>query len=127
MSGGWGGGGGGGAGANIPLSSSISANGILDGTTPVTIVPAPASGVKYYVMDINIYNKDTADVTITVTLVDSGGTNSILKRMIMDPSDTTGLGGMLLDATTKSVTVVMSGAPATSQPEWAVTYGEAGV
>ena len=45
----------------------------LNGTTAVTILSAPASSTEFVVRGIEIYNADTASVTLTVRLVDSSG------------------------------------------------------
>lgn len=39
-----------------------------NGTTPVALVPSPASGVQRVIDTINIYNPNAANVTITITL-----------------------------------------------------------
>jgi hypothetical protein len=54
----------GGAGGNEPL--------LTNGTTPITLVPSPPSGVERLVSQISIPNADTATRTVTVNIVRSG-------------------------------------------------------
>jgi hypothetical protein len=59
----------------------------LNSTTPVTICPAPPSGTTRYVETINIYNKDTASVTVQVN-IDDGGTDFILLKKTLATLET---------------------------------------
>jgi hypothetical protein len=53
---------------NTGTSFTESANdGALNGTSPVTIVAAPASGAKRVIKSITIENRDTADITFTLS------------------------------------------------------------
>lgn len=56
-------------------------------TTPVTIVSAPASSTYRQVQYINIYNADTANVTLTIRLDDSTNERIIIKPTIQ-PGET---------------------------------------
>lgn len=102
-------------------------NGALNGGTPVTIVAAPAAATRRLVRLINIANRDTANVTLTITKVVSGGTDSVLvSAMQLAPGDTLIYDDVVvLDATTKSITAVLSGAVSTTEPDWNTTWGDA--
>lgn len=63
-----------------------STDGALTGTTPVTVVAAPASGVRRVIKEITIYNRDTAAVTITINL-DNGGTLRQLTKVTLQVGD----------------------------------------
>jgi len=54
-------------------------DGALNGTSQVTIVAAPASGAKRVIKSITIENKDTADVTFTLSYNNNGTLRTIVK------------------------------------------------
>lgn len=56
--------------------------GALNSTTPVTLVAAPSSGHKHTVLAINIYNKDTAAVTLTINYNDNSTLRVIWKGVL---------------------------------------------
>ncbi len=61
-------------------------DGVLDGTTQVTLVAAPANGQRV-VTALNIANTDTAAVALTIAYVSSGGTRIIWSGSL-NPGDT---------------------------------------
>lgn len=101
----------------------IGQEGALNGTTPVTIVSVPSSGQRKLVNKINIHNRDTASVTVTV----SKNKNATLRRLIrvtLEPDDTLIYDSIIvLDATDESVEAVLSGAPSTSNPDYDTSAG----
>lgn len=64
-----------------------SSTGSLTGTTVKTILTAPAASTQRQVKEINIYNADTASVTITVQL-DESGSNLPLFTMVVPAGKT---------------------------------------
>ena len=56
-----------------------SSDGTLNGTTQVTMVASPAASTRRLIKTIYIENGDTAPVTITVTLNNSGTLRNIAK------------------------------------------------
>lgn len=92
-------------------------DGTLNGTTPVTIVASPAAATQRMIQQITIQNRDTAVVTITLRKVSAGGTRQIWSGDL-DVGDTLIWEGGVLDATTDSITAVMSAAAATTNPDW---------
>ena len=58
---------------------------VLSGTTETDICAAPAQGTTRNIVGIHIYNPDTASVTVTVCIDDSG-TNRILRKETLVPS-----------------------------------------
>jgi hypothetical protein len=56
-----------------------STDGALNGTTQVTLVASPAASTRRLIKTVTIQNKDTAPVTITVTLNNSGTLRNIAK------------------------------------------------
>lgn len=103
-----------------------SSNGSLNSTTPVTIVAAPSGLARRVIRTMTIYNKDTVSATVTVSLVDSGGSTSIIFKGTLSSGDTWVWSQDVidLDGTTKSITAVLSGAVTTSQPEYTTHYSE---
>ena len=50
---------------------------VSNGTTPVTVVDAPAASTRRIVKSISVYNADTAPVTASVSLISAGGTRIV--------------------------------------------------
>lgn len=99
-------------------------DGTLNGTTPVTLVPAPGASDQHVLLSITIHNVDTAVVTVSIRKVSAGGTR-IITRKDLNPEDTLVLGTderIVLDATTDSITAVMSAAAATTNPDWTSSW-----
>src|SRR3972149_4384271 len=61
-------------------------DGQTNNTTVVTMVASPAASTYRIVKHLNVYNKDTADVTVTIQF-DNGGTNRELVVMKLSPGD----------------------------------------
>lgn len=64
-----------------------STDGALNGTTPVTLVAAPASSTRRVIKSISIQNKDSASVTLTITY-DNNGTARQLAKVTLAQNDT---------------------------------------
>ena len=71
-----------------PKKNMVSAN----GTTPVTLVPAPATGVKHDVGTMSIYNPDPGSITVTVSIWD-GTTDYELYKATVASGETVRYGG----------------------------------
>lgn len=112
----------GGSGNNLPS--------ITTGTTPVTIVGSPASGVERLVSQISIPNADTATRTVTVNMVRSSVASRLCKItlqagyalyydgkwMVLDPN-----GNFLCDVTVTGGTLTSNqGTPAALANAWPV-------
>jgi len=54
-------------------------DGAFNGTTPVTLVAAPASGYRRIIKKLFIENKDTAPITITINFNNNGTLRTIIK------------------------------------------------
>lgn len=103
-------------------------NGAFDGTNEITLVDAPAASIQRVVKTISIYNNDDQPVTLTLSLDDSGGSTSIIRIITLNPGDITEICPPLqiLDATTKSIIGVMSGAANLNDPEFEAAYVDIG-
>lgn len=96
--------------------------GSLNGTNPVTIVAAPAAGFMRRVECVRFVNVDSAAVDIRLRLTIAGPTNYEADNVIALAVDgkffpVEGADVIWLD-TTDSLTAVMGGAPATTNPTW---------
>ena len=69
-------------------------DGVMNGTTPVTLVAAPSASTRRIIKAISIQNRDTAAATVTVNLVSAGGTRQIWKG-ILQVGDTWTLDGVI--------------------------------
>ena len=102
------------------------AHGVGNGTTAVDVVPAPASAHTFVVRNVVVANKDTAAITVTLNLFDSAGpsTRRLVKQTLAVDQTLLFESLVVLDATTKKIQMVMSGAPATTQPDFNAAYGD---
>ena len=95
----------------------LSSDGQLNGTTPVTIVAAPGTGVRRIVKTIHIQNSDT-DALNLVLWVRNGASDRILFDGILYRYDTLQVGDsgeiIILDSTDKSI-MAKTTTPAASQ------------
>jgi len=62
-------------------------DGALNGTSPVTLVAAPAAATRRIIKSITIENKDTANVTVTVSY-DNNGTLRTIAKVTLAVGDT---------------------------------------
>lgn len=101
-------------------------HGVTNGTTAADAVPAPAAAHTSVIRNIIIHNRDTAAATVVLQLVDSAGaTTTRLHKQTLDPDATLLFEGIVvLDATTKKVQIVLTAAPATTQLDYNVAYGD---
>lgn len=97
-------------------------DGTLNGTTPVTLVPAPAASHQIAIKSIIIMNRDTASATVTVNKVSAGGTRQISKSVLATDQTLVIDSLIILDDTGSSITAVMSGAAATTNPDWLTNW-----
>jgi len=99
-------------------------NGALNGVTAVDIVAAPAASTQRVVRNVSFFNRDTAAVTITLRL-DDGGTERVLDKQTVQPDEAWIYAVVqVLDATTKKLEAVMSGAPATTNPDFSAAWAD---
>jgi hypothetical protein len=99
-------------------------NGALNGTTPVDVVAAPASSTQRLVRKVRFFNLDTASVTITLQL-DDNSTDRVLQKFTLAAGEAGVYEDVeVLDATTKKLQALMSGAPATTQPAYSAAWAD---
>jgi hypothetical protein len=99
-------------------------DGTLNGVTAVTIVGSPAASTRRMIRTITIQNRDTAVVTVTLRKVNGANTRQLWKGDL-DVGDTLIWDDpLVLNATNKSITAVMSGAAATTNPDWTSTWAD---
>lgn len=99
-------------------------HGALNGATPVDIVAAPAASVQRAVRNVTFFNRDTAAVTITLRL-DDGGTERVLDKQTVQPDEAWVYSVLqVLDADDKKLEAVMSGAAATTNPDFSASWAD---
>ena len=95
-------------------------NGIVsNGSTPVTVVAAPAERTQRIVRMMIFHNSDTASRTVTVKHVTAAGSSFILLKQLVAPDQDAFLENIILDKTTHSITAELDGAVSTT--EWSFT------
>jgi hypothetical protein len=98
----------------------------FNGTTPVTLLAAPAASTRRVVPrnGLKVHNRDTAQVTVTLRKL-KGASTFVLKIIDLDPNDDWFYDGVVvLDATDESITALLGGAAATTNPDADVAYLE---
>ena len=78
--------------SNGTIFTEGSTDGVLNGTTDVTLVSAPPSGYRRIIKSMSIYNKDTASVTVNLKY-DNNGTQRIAQRIPLATTETYTLDG----------------------------------
>lgn len=99
-------------------------DGVTTGTTPVTVVAAPTSGVRRIIKSITVKNRDSADRIVTLRKVSAGGTRQLIS-VTLDPGDQLFYDeSTVLNATTDSVTIVTDAAAATQESDWTSSWSD---
>lgn len=101
-------------------------DGVLNGVTAVTLVPAPDKDRRRVVRTATVFNADAAAVTLTVRL-----NNNATFRVIFKGSIATGVTWSLkdhaevivLDTVNKSLEALLAAAP-TTQPDFVSAWGD---
>jgi len=101
-----------------------SSQGTLNGTTNVTVVEAPSSGVVRTVRLINIYNADTAAVTVYVVYKVSTSEYILCKVSVAAGETLLYDDPIVLDSTSKSIVARLGAAPASNNPHFVSAYGD---
>ena len=100
-------------------------DGVLNGVNEVTLVAVPAASTRRLIRTITVHNSDTADVTLSIRLKETASLR-ILWSGLLRVGDTLFLTDVIvLDTVNKSVTALMSGAAATSNPDFTSSWGDA--
>jgi hypothetical protein len=76
------------------------------------------------VKTITVQNRDTAVVTVTLRKVSGGGTRQLWKGDIDPDSTLIWNDVVVLDDTGSSITAVMAGAAATTNPDWTSSWAD---
>lgn len=108
--------------------NSLGNNALLtNGTTAVTAVASPGSSVMRSVRTVFVFNNDTAAATVTIQLLVSA-TVYILQQATIAAGSTMEFGNaqefVILDSTSKSIRVVLSGAVSTNQLHVIANWGD---
>jgi hypothetical protein len=98
--------------------------GTLNSTTSVELVAAPGASATRVIKVITIWNADTASVTVRLRLTISGTHRVFAQRTLAPGQDFLFDGPVVLDATTDSITAVLTAAVAATQPDYTVHFAE---
>lgn len=99
------------------------AKGATNNTTPVTVVPDPASTTNPYIVDkedMCVINEDTTAKTVILTL--TGGTSRVIERVTLAVGDKWTNPNRIVVSNGETVTIQLSGAVTTSQLPFLVAY-----
>lgn len=101
--------------------------GVLNGVTAVTVVPAPLVDVRRLVRSIVVFNADAASVTLTIRHNKGGTFRRIAEAAVASKAtwklqDYTPI--VVLDATDEKIEAVLAAGP-TTQPEFVAAWGDA--
>lgn len=99
-------------------------DGALNGTTPVDLVAAPGSGHTFIHRSTSICNKDTAAVTVTINLISGANTRRMARQTLQVDESMQFEMVVNLNATNKSIQAVLSGAIATTNPDFVSNYAD---
>lgn len=103
-------------------------DGVTTGTTPVTIAAAPVPGVQRIVKTITVWNNDTQARMVTIRYLSGSNNRVITKQMLQASTEGIIFGGdgeiLVLDATNKSLTMLLDSAPLANQLDWTVSFGD---
>lgn len=100
--------------------------GILTGTTPIEVVPAPGAGEKRIVKNVHFFNEDSASVTVVVSKK-KGATNFDIAHIPLTTKTQGTLDKIIvLDATDESITARLLAAPASVNPTFDTAFGTNG-
>ncbi len=103
------------------------AHALMNGTTEVTVVPAPRDSVRRVVRLVNVFNDDTAAVTFKLYLKDGATLRQLREESIASKAsrEYPESGGVfVLDATTKSLVAKLGAGPAANQPVVVASWGD---
>lgn len=99
-------------------------NGVLNGTTQVDCVAAPAAATQRMVRRVRVFNRDTVAQTITL-LLDVSGTDRTLDKQTVQPDTMCEFElDEVLDATTKKLQLVMGAAATTTNPDFSASWAD---
>ena len=102
-----------------------SENGSSSNTTYVTVVTAPSASARRSIKNINIYNADSANASVTLTLVNTATSNSSLMVTTLSSGDTLIYDDVvILDTANKSIALKLSANVTTSQLQFMSNYIE---
>ena len=100
-------------------------DGTLNGVNEVTIVVAPAAATRRLVRSITISNVDTAAVVVEVRLKETANLRVIWEGTLA-VGDTLAISDIIvLNTVNKSITALMAGAAATTDPDFTASWGDA--
>lgn len=102
-----------------------SEDGTSSNTAIVTVVTAPGASARRSIKNINIYNADSANASVSLKFVDTASANRSLMVTTLSPGDTLIYDNILiLDNVNKSVTLSLAANVTTAQLMFVSNYIE---
>jgi len=99
--------------------------GALNGTTGVSVVPTPGSGVRRLVRNVGVTNRDTVAHVVTL-FKDKNGTAYELARESLQPADYWTFDKlMVLDADDESIVAKSDATATTTEPSFDAAFADA--
>jgi len=99
-------------------------DGTLNGTSEVTLVAAPGANTTRTLAYLSIFNADTAAVTVTIKFANDAARRVLVKATLAVGQSLPYKYPVVMEATTKSIIAIMSGAAATTNPAFYASYGD---
>ena len=101
--------------------------GTTNGTSDVTIIPAPATGAKKRIHLITVDNLDTKSATVRIFYVDGANSRRLSSTTLTKGTNleypSTG-SPLVLDSTTTSIKLNLAGAVMTTELDWTTHWEE---
>lgn len=111
----------------MPEVHGFTDTGTTNGTSDVTIIPAPATGAKKRIHLITVDNLDTKSATIRIFYVDGANSRRLISKTLTKNTNleypTTGA-PLVLDTTTTSIKLNLEAAVTTNELDWTAHWAE---
>ena len=111
----------------MPVINHLDAHGdgVTNGTSDVTIVPAPASGTVKRIHLITVDNVDSATAVVRIFYVNGANSRRLISKSLTTNTNMefpTNGKDLVLDATNTSIKLNLAGAVTTTELDWTVHW-----
>jgi len=103
----------------VAVSGSV---GVTTGTTPVTMISDPGTDPSFVIdkENLSVLNRDTASVTITITV--AGSPTAVYDTVTLSSGDRYTNPSKIVVGNGQTLTIVLAGAVTTTEPSWVVSH-----